>query len=153
VEFVLPVAIAATVLAGIGMLIGRALYRTVPEHDPMLRMGLATKVLQDKYYLDRLYEDVIVRGIRDPIANGAYWFNDHVIDKIVYSVGAGTVRAGRSVYETGDQKGIDGAVNGLGLTALWSGAKMKLVQSGNVQLYAGAMFVGVVVLAVAFAAA
>jgi NADH-quinone oxidoreductase subunit L len=153
VEFVLPVAIAATVLAGIGMLIGRALYRTVPEHDPMLRMGLATKVLQDKYYLDRLYEDVIVRGIRDPIANGAYWFNDHVIDKIVYSVGAGTVRAGRSVYETGDQKGIDGAVNGLGLTALWSGAKMKLVQSGNVQLYAGAMFVGVVVLAVAFASA
>jgi NADH-quinone oxidoreductase subunit L len=153
VEFVLPVAIAATVLAGIGMLIGRALYRTVPEHDPMLRMGLATKVLQDKYYLDRLYEDVIVRGIRGPIANGAYWFNDHVIDKIVYSVGAGTVRAGRSVYETGDQKGIDGAVNGLGLTALWSGAKMKLAQSGNVQLYAGAMFVGVVVLAVAFAAA
>jgi NADH-quinone oxidoreductase subunit L len=153
VEIIWGVAIVATVLAAIGILLGRAIYAKQPERDPLLQMGLATKVLQNKYYLDHLYEGVIVKGIRDPIANAAYWFNDNVLDRIVYSAGAGTVAAGRKLYEVGDQKGIDGAINGLGLSALWSGAKMRLAQSGNVQLYAGAMFVGVVVLAIAFAAA
>jgi NADH-quinone oxidoreductase subunit L len=153
VEIIWGVAIVATLLAVAGIAIGRAIYAKQPEHDPMLRMGLATKVLQNKYYLDHLYEGVIVKGIRDPIADASYRFNDKVIDRVVYLVGAGTVGAGRKIYETGDQKGIDGAVNGLGMSAIWSGAKVKLAQSGNVQLYAGAMFVGVFVLAVAFAAA
>jgi NADH-quinone oxidoreductase subunit L len=153
VEIVWVVAIVATLLAVAGVLLGRAIYAKQPERDPLLHMGLATTVLQNKYYLDHLYEGVIVKGIRDPIANGAYWFNDNVLDRIVYRAGTTTVRAGERLYEVGDQKGIDGAVNGLGLSAIWSGAKMKLAQSGNVQLYAGAMFVGVFVLAVAFAAA
>ena len=153
VEFVAPIAAVATILALAGVLIGRVIYREVPERDPLLHMGFATTLLQNKYYLDHLYEGVIVRGIRDPIANAAYWFNDNVIDRVVYLAGAGAVRAGRSVYEVGDQKGIDGAVNGLGLSAIWSAARMRLAQSGNVQLYVGAMFVGVIVLAIAFAAA
>ncbi len=153
VEFVLPIAAVATILALAGVGLGRALYREVPERDPMLNMGFVTTLLQNKYYLDHLYEGVIVRGIRDPIANAAYWFNDNVLDRVVYLAGAGAVRTGRAVYEVGDQKGIDGAINGLGLSAIWSGARMRLAQSGNVQLYAGAMFVGVIVLAIAFAAA
>jgi NADH-quinone oxidoreductase subunit L len=152
VEFVLPIAIIATVLAAIGFVAGRAIYREAPERDPLLHMGFATSLLQNRYYMDHLYEGVIVRGIKGPLANASYWFNDNVLDRIVYSAGAGASRAGKALYETGDQKGIDGAINGLGLSAIWSGAKLKLAQSGNVQLYAGAMFVGVFVLAIAFAA-
>jgi NADH-quinone oxidoreductase subunit L len=152
VEFVLPIAIIATLLAAVGVVAGRAIYREVPERDPLLHMGMATTVLENRYYLDHLYEGVVIRAIKGPIANASYWFNDNVLDRVVYGTGVGVQRIGKALYETGDQKGIDGAINGLGLSAIWSGAKMKLAQSGNVQLYAGAMFVGVFVLAVAFAA-
>jgi hypothetical protein len=39
------------------------------------------------------------------------------------------------------------------VSANWSGGLLKFAQSGNVQFYAGAMFVGVFVFAVLFAAA
>jgi NADH-quinone oxidoreductase subunit L len=153
VEFIWPVALVATALAAVGILLGRAIYAKQPERDPLLHMGAFTTVLQNKYYLDHLYEGVLVRGIKGPIAAASYWFNDRVLDRVVYLAGAGSSRVGRALYASTDQKGIDGAINGLGMSAIWSGARLKLAQSGNVQLYAGAMFVGVFVLAVAFAAA
>ncbi len=152
-EFNLLLAAAATLLAVGGIMAGRALYRRAPAHEPMLRMGLFSRVLVDKYYLDRLYNDVIVRPLRDRVAPALYWLDQHVIDDSVRRTGAGTARLGRVTYAYGDQKGIDGAINGLGVSANWSGGLLKFAQSGNVQLYAGAMFVGVVVLAIAFAAA
>jgi NADH:ubiquinone oxidoreductase subunit 5 (subunit L)/multisubunit Na+/H+ antiporter MnhA subunit len=81
----------------------------------------------------------------------AAWTNDAVLDGVVAGAGRGAMGLGRRLYRTGDQKGLEGVVNGLGVSALWSAARVRLAQSGNVQLYAGAMFVGVVVLAVAFA--
>jgi NADH-quinone oxidoreductase subunit L len=71
----------------------------------------------------------------------------------VYLSGVGPRRFAQRLYDVGDQRGIDGAVNGLGISAMWSAARVRLAQSGNVQLYAGAMFVGVFVLAIAFATA
>jgi NADH-quinone oxidoreductase subunit L len=155
-EFSIVLGLVATGIAVLAILFGRALYRTAPigADDPTLRMGLATRVLERKYYLDDLYSDLIVRTVvRTKLANASYWINDHVIDRLVYLVGVAMVKLGRATYEVGDQRGIDGAVNGLGVSAIWSGAKVKLAQSGNVQLYAGAMFMGVAVLAVVFAAA
>ncbi|MGI8575279.1 MAG: NADH-quinone oxidoreductase subunit L [Egibacteraceae bacterium] len=152
--FVVWLAALATVLALVAVALGTLLYRKAPapDDDPMLNMGWATRVLDRKYYLDLLYSDAIVRTvIRTKLANASYWFNDHVLDRVVYLVGVGTARLGRATYEIGDQKGIDGGINGLGLSALWLGAKLRLAQSGNVQLYAGAMFAGITVLAVAFA--
>ena len=152
--FIVWLAALATVLALTAVAVGRALYRDAPSlsEDPMLNMGLATRVLENKYYLDRLYSDAIVRtAVRDKLATAAYWLNDQVIDRFVYLVGVGVGRLAGFVYNVGDQKGIDGAVNGLGLSAMWSGARVKLAQSGNVQLYAGAMFAGIALLAVVFA--
>jgi NADH-quinone oxidoreductase subunit L len=154
VEFNVGIAAAATVLALAGVVLARALYRTVPERDPLLHMGLATRLLENRYYLDHLYTDLLVRTtFRDKLSAAAYWSNERVIDRAVYQSGAGTRRLAQKLYDVGDQRGIDGAVNGLGLSAMWSAARVRLAQSGNVQLYAGAMFVGVLVLAVAFAAA
>jgi NADH-quinone oxidoreductase subunit L len=142
------------VLAAIAL--GTLWYRhaPAPEHDPLLNMGPFTRVLERKYYLDDLYTDVIVRtAIRDKLAVAANWTNDHILDRIVYGVGVGVNRFARVVYDIGDQRGIDAGVNGIGLSTLWSSAKVRLAQSGNVQLYAGAMFTGVALLAIVFAAA
>lgn len=155
VHFVPWIAIAATVLATIGIVVGTALYRRAPSmaEDPMLRMGPLSKLLVNKYYLDELYRHGIWRPIRDPLSRAMYWINDKVIDRVVFLAGVGAMRLGRVTYDYADQKGIDGAVNGLGVSANWSGGLLKFAQSGNVQLYAGAMFVGVIVLGVLFAIA
>ncbi|MGH8902365.1 MAG: NADH-quinone oxidoreductase subunit L [Egibacteraceae bacterium] len=155
-EFVLWLAAVSTLLALAGILAGRALYRGSPSpaEDPMLNLGLFTRILENRYYLDNLYTDAIVRtAIRDKLGTAAYWFNDHVIDRVVFLAGVGASRLGKATYDYADQKGIDGAINGIGVSANWSGGLIKFAQSGNVQLYAGALFIGVFVFALLFAMA
>jgi hypothetical protein len=45
---------------------------------------------------------------------------------------------------------IDGAVNGAGNLAGFTGGLLRYIQSGNVQRYAAFLFTGVVVLAIIF---
>jgi NADH-quinone oxidoreductase subunit L len=153
--FNVPLAITATLLALVGLGIGTLMYRTVPEREPMLRMGLVSRVLVNKYYLDDLYTDLITRtAIRDKLAPAIYWTNDHIIDRIVFGAGVLASRLGRGTYTYADQRAIDGALHGLAGGAGFLGREVfRKFQSGNVQLYAGGMFVGVFILAVAFAAA
>ena len=155
-EFNLLIAGISTLLALGAVALGTMWYRETPalDRDPLLNMGLFTRLLERKYYLDDLYTDLIVRtAIRDKLAPAAYWTNQHIIDRIVYGVGVGVNRLGQFVYDIGDQRGIDAGVNGIGFSTLWSSAKVRLAQSGNVQLYAGAMFTGVALLAIVFAVA
>jgi NADH-quinone oxidoreductase subunit L len=155
-EFNVLIAGVSTLLALGAVALGTMWYREAPalDRDPLLNMGLFTRVLDRKYYLDDLYTDLIVRtAIRDKLAPAAYWTNQRIIDRIVYGVGVGVNRLGQFVYDIGDQRGIDAGVNGIGFSTLWSSAKVRLAQSGNVQLYAGAMFTGVALLAIVFAVA
>ncbi len=73
--------------------------------------------LVNKYYLDDLYENVIVHAIAHPIAKGAYWINQNVIDKVVNEVGINGRKSGQWVYRNIDQRVVDGAVNGSGTVA------------------------------------
>ncbi len=154
-EFVVPLAIGSTLAALLGLALGYLMYRRYrePARDPFNNMGLATTVLQRKYFLDDLYSGVIMHTIRDRISPAIYWMNDNVIDRFVYLAGSSTRALGGGLYRVVDQKGIDGFVNGAGSGASWTGGLIKFAQSGNVQFYAGAMFIGVFVFAVLFAAA
>ncbi len=151
--FIVPLAAAATLLAVVGLLVGRAIYRRSPSliTDPTMRLGAVTQVLREKYYLDLLYEGVIVRFIRDRAARAAVFLNDRVLDRIVYAAGAGTVGLGRATYRGLDQQVIDGVVNGSGGAMAVLGRQARKAQSGNVQLYAGGLFVGVLVFGALFA--
>ncbi len=105
--------------------------------------------LYNKYYLDDLYEKVIVAGIKGPIAQGAYWINQNVIDGVVNGAGVGTRYVANFVYGFIDQRVIDGAVNGSGQAAEEGGGLLRRLQTGNVQRYAALFFgVGVVLLGV-----
>ena len=63
------------------------------ERSRPARWGYA--FLANKYYLDALYEGVIVRAIAHPIARAANWINQHVIDAVVNTVGKTGKNAGR----------------------------------------------------------
>ncbi len=154
-HFFISLAVGSSVLGIAGLALGYLVYRRykAPAEDPMNNMGLVSTTLQRKYFLDDLYSGVIMHTIRDRISPAIYWVNDHVIDRVVYLAGVGTHALGRGVYKVVDQKGIDGVINGAGTGASWTGGLVKFAQSGNVQFYAGAMFIGVFVFAVLFAAA
>ncbi len=94
----------------------------------------------NKYYLDTLYEKVIVRGIAHPISAASYWTNQHLLDGIVNGVGKGGKKAGELVYKYIDQGLVDGVVNGSGTTATHAGGALQPVQSGKVNLYGALLF-------------
>ncbi|HEY5173583.1 MAG TPA: hypothetical protein VIK54_17805, partial [Acidimicrobiia bacterium] len=101
----------------------------------------------NKYYLDVLYERVIVGGIKGPIAAGVYWFNQNVIDNVLNYTGRGAQALGRVTYDYVDQKGVDGLVNGLATLTGDSGGEVRKIQTGRLQFYALVLVVAVVVFA------
>jgi NADH-quinone oxidoreductase subunit L len=108
------------------------------KRNPILRGGYA--LLWNKYYLDALYEKVIVRAIAHPIARGAYWFNQTVIDGIVNAAGKISRIVAGWVYRNVDQRVVDGAVNASGATARGTGGALRPVQSGKINQYGALLF-------------
>jgi len=80
--------------------------------------GLA-KVLENKWYVDELYDAIVVK----PLGGLS-----RLLDKYA------------------ERKGIDGLVNGVGKTVKWGGDKLRLLQSGQVGFYIFIMVLGIVVL-------
>ncbi len=108
--------------------------------------------LANKYYLDHLYEGVVVRAIAHPIARAANWVNQNIIDGIVNGAGAAGRRVGHWAYRNVDQRVVDGAVNGSGFVAEETGQALRPLQSGKVNQYGALLFaaatVGAIVLVI-----
>jgi NADH-quinone oxidoreductase subunit L len=149
------------VLAGIALVIFllavglayRIYGRGKPDEDPTFNMGLLSTALVNKYWLDDLGYRFVVVPVRDKLSPAASWTSNVVIDGIVKAAGGATKRVAQSTYDTIDQKVIDGGVNGAAFSAAWWSDKLKRIQSGDVQRYAGALLAGVIVLVLVFAAA
>jgi NADH-quinone oxidoreductase subunit L len=107
--------------------------------------------LVNKYYLDHLYENRIVAGIKGPIARASYWVNMRVIDGVVNAAGKGTAVLGRLVYRYVDQDAVDTAINGLARETDQAGGLLRPLQSGRLQRYALMLFAAVGVIALAIA--
>ena len=105
--------------------------------------------LDNKYYLDYLYEDVIVSGITGPVARASYWVNQHVIDGVVNGAGRGAKALGQVTYDTLDQRVVDGAALGLARETGAAGGELRKIQSGQVQRYALLLFASVGLLSLA----
>ncbi|MDP8976277.1 MAG: NADH-quinone oxidoreductase subunit L [Actinomycetota bacterium] len=144
------VAVLGSAVGMVGIAAGYAYYwRNLGPHRLTQRSGAARtgyRVLESKYGLDRLYTDWVVGGIKGPIARGAYWFNQRVIDGVVNGVGIAARGLARFVYDTIDQKVVDGVVNGAGIGAEDGGRVLRLMQTGRVQQYALFLFGAVVLL-------
>jgi NADH-quinone oxidoreductase subunit L len=132
-------------LAGFFYVREEFVFKGATERSALARAG--HELLLNKYYLDHLYTGVVVGSIRGPIAQGAYWFNQNIIDAIVNGVALGARRVAAFVYEGIDQIGIDGAVNGVGISAEGGGQSLRTLQTGKVQQYAAILFAAAALLA------
>jgi NADH-quinone oxidoreductase subunit L len=136
-------------LAGVGAAIAyynRGFLRGLVPRNALARTGY--RVLVNKYYLDALFIDGIIRPIQYPIARAAYWINQNVIDGVVNGIGVGAREAAHVTYDYIDQIGIDGIVNGAGISAEEGGMILRHIQTGRVQQYAAYLFGAAAVLAV-----
>ena len=106
--------------------------------------------LEQKYYLDHLYTDIVVGSIKAPIARAANWVNNNVIDLVVNRAGEGARDSGRWVYRWIDQGTIDNTVNALGSGADAGGQGLRVMQTGKVQNYGSLLFGTAAVVAIVF---
>jgi NADH-quinone oxidoreductase subunit L len=148
-EFTWVNALPSIVLVALGFVISLALCKAVFSDAPSRLKGLTQRsrllgaghrFLVNKYYLDALYENVIVRGVAHPISKAAYWVNQNVIDGIVNGAGKGGKRTGEWIYTHIDQQAIDGAVDGSGAMARGTGGALRPLQSGKVNQYGALLF-------------
>jgi NADH-quinone oxidoreductase subunit L len=148
-EFAWSKAVPSIALVALGFVVSLALCKAVfgAAKSPLQGLtqrnrllGAGHKFLVNKYYLDALYENVIVRGVAHPISKAAYWVNQNVIDAIVDAAGVGSRKTGEWVYRNIDQTLVDGAVNGSGAAARGTGGALQPVQSGKVNLYGALLF-------------
>lgn len=120
----------------------------ISERNALL--GRGRRLLENKYYLDYLYNDIIVASIKWPIAKAAVWFNQNVLDKVVNTAGESARDSGKFVYRYIDQAVVDGTVNATGAGANASGESLRVIQSGKVQNYGALLFGSAAVLAIIF---
>jgi NADH-quinone oxidoreductase subunit L len=103
-------------------------------------LGRGYRFLVNKYYLDALYENVIVRGIAHPVSAAAYWVNQNILDGAVNGAGNTTRKVSGWVYRNLDQRVVDGTVNASGEAARGLGGFLRPVQSGKVNQYGALLF-------------
>ncbi len=160
-----PSLLLAIVATGLGLAAGLIVWRyytALYAKDPKATEysdGLASRnslaaaghrVLEQKYYLDHLYTDVVAGGTKGPLARAAYWFNQNVLDGVVNAAGYVSTLVGRFVYRYIDQGVVDRAVNVSGQSASESGRFLRRIQTGQVREYASLMFGAAAVLAAVF---
>jgi len=88
----------------------------LPETNDSAR-GFLSNLSYNKFYVDELYDNIVVRPI-----NWLSTFFGNVVD----------------------QKGIDGVVNGAGKATFDTGKVLRLLQNGNVGFYLLMMVIGVI---------
>ena len=77
------------------------------------------KMLENKWYVDELYDSIIVK----PVQSLAKYFNNVL-----------------------ERKGIDGFVNGVGKAVNYSSRQIRLIQTGQVGTYILLMVLGILIL-------
>jgi len=109
---------AVSVAVGVtGWQVARRVYKRPAEELPVAPVEAAWhKALTEKWYVDELYDAVVIRPLR---------------------------RLAKFLYETVDAKGIDGlGVHGVATTMSWIGDRLRSFQNGDVQAYVTAVVVG-----------
>jgi NADH:ubiquinone oxidoreductase subunit 5 (subunit L)/multisubunit Na+/H+ antiporter MnhA subunit len=106
--------------------------------------GWLAKIVENKYYIDEIYQATIIRGLMLAAAL-MYWFDRWVIDYcIVNGVGWVSLVTSRG-WGWFDRNVVDGLVNAVGEVTKFAGNTLRYFQTGVTQQYVF-MLVGAVLL-------
>ena len=125
--FNIALAVVATVVSGSGILLAYLMYGAKsisPDAIGSIMDGLPYRVLSNKYGMDHLYENILIRRVfYQGIALPLSFFDTYV---------------------------VDGLVNLAGAVTRWMGAGLRRLETGQVQMYGLMIFIGVVVITAAY---
>ncbi len=123
--------------------------RNVDVERPSYYVPVLTPVLENGYYIDDFYMNIIVRPIMGPVATATVWTDDYVIDAVPHLTAAGAKKLGDAVVWTDDNV-VDGVYHGGAGTAGALGRSLRQLFPGQVQQYVALSFAGVVAIAALF---
>lgn len=129
-------AIISLVAVWVGWLIADACYRTKrlePQWLAEMAGGFFYRVSLNKYYVDQLYNLVIVQPYF-MATRGLAWFDQHIIDGVVNLAAALTV-IGAWLSGLFDNYVVDGLVNLTANATLAAGGRLRRLQTGSVNGY------------------
>jgi NADH-quinone oxidoreductase subunit L len=134
-----------------GLLLGWLLYRrykNAAQMDPLQRgLGPVFKLLQNKYWMDEVYELVFIRPSQWFAEKVSYQFLDNtVIDGALHALGRFGNWLGKLLRFGFDLPVVNGAGDGTARGTKWSGQMLRKLQNGKVQHYMG---LGVLLMVVA----
>ncbi len=114
-----------------------------PERFSDVLAGVPYNLVYNKYYVDEVYESTFVRGtlaLSSLLAN----FDRIVIDGIVNGA-ASVTRLVSTVEAAFDKYVVDGLVNAIGAVSLWTGNRVRAMQTGHIYSYLYVIVIGVAV--------
>jgi NADH-quinone oxidoreductase subunit L len=123
--FEIGIAISSSVVAVAGIGAAWAVYmkRWVTSESIRATFAPFAIIFENKYYLDRIYEDLFVRTIFQ--------------------------RGWNALLQANDRYVVDGIVNGSGRVAREASSRLKVIQTGQVQSYGLGVVAGVIIIVVA----
>jgi NADH-quinone oxidoreductase subunit L len=119
-DFKLWIAVTSVAVGFAGLATSYVIYQLRVFDSQKIRAALEPfpEILDNRYYLDYLYQDVFIKMF---LIGGAGW-----------------------VLAKWDKYVVDGVVNGVGRGTSWASGKLKVVQDGQAQIYASVMFFGTI---------
>lgn len=153
----LLVAGGSTVIALLAIFFGYLIYRprekAAEVDDPLRKTGFVFTILNNKYWIDQIYDRLIVRPftwLSSFLANVIDWrfWHDFFHESIIWG---GFKNLTAFLANPIDKLIIDGAVNGTGRLIAGTSARLRKIQTGFVRNYALMMLVGVAAIVVWFA--
>ncbi len=128
-SFEIGIALSSTAIAACGVFLAYAIYikKWVSAKSVHDGFGPFTTLVENKYYLDRLYEDFLVRTVMQ--------------------------RGWNRLLELNDKYVVDGLVNGSARLVRATSTQLKVIQNGQTQLYGLGIVAGAIIVVVAVYAA
>jgi NADH-quinone oxidoreductase subunit L len=148
--FVLTIATISTVLALVAIILSWVFYGREPiqaeERDPLTATGLLFTILNNKWYIDEIYEAIFIRPFKtlgDFLAITVDWqfWHDFFHDGVIAAGFNGWARLLRDPVDLGL---VDGAFNSMARGVQGSARRLRRVQTGYVRNYALGVALGVV---------
>jgi len=122
-EWGIAISSSILALAGIGTAYAIYIRKWVSSRSLSMGFGPITVLFENKWYMDRIYEDLFVRTILQ--------------------------RGWNRLLELNDKYVFDGLVNGSGRISAYASSRLRIIQNGQVQGYGLGFAAGVIILVLA----
>jgi NADH-quinone oxidoreductase subunit L len=138
--------ILSILVAGTGILLSYLTYmrKTISAEAMAERFSRLYRTLYNKYYIDEFYQGTFIWATL-MLSKLSRLFDNYIIDGIVNGVSRWTTRISFAEGRF-DNSVVDGAVNGIADSFIFSGSRLRMIQTGRIQNYLVGLLVGILVI-------